>query len=342
MATEAVHVRHFAMATEFELLLHGERRDYLEAVAEEAMREIDRVEAQLSFYRMESDVANINARAAYHPVPVDGEVFQLLQRAKSLSDLTQGAFDITVAPLMRCWGFVGASGKMPDPEILQSARERVGMHHLLLNEDSLTVAFDRAGVEIDLGAIGKGYAVDRIVEMLHDYEIGSALFHGGTSTVYALGNPPGEESWKVAIQAPLLDSVDRSDREESGGQLVNLGDGVIVQTFGTPALEPMNDDMGHLALVALRDEALNVSAPHGKWFRSQSDGRRYGHVIDPRTGYPTNSGRLAALVLPSATDGDALSTGLLTAGATWIPTLEAQFPECRGLLVTRGGRTSGQ
>ena len=310
-----VQLEHRAMATLFEIALYGHDETYLLAVAEDVMREIDRLEAQLSFYREGSEIRRINTRAAYEPVAVEPGVFDLLIRARALSDITQGTFDITVAPLMRCWGFVGASGQMPDEKDIAQARSLVGMAHVTLDADDYTVAFDRPGVEIDLGAIGKGYAIERGVDMLREYEIESALLHGGTSAVYALGSPPNADAWQVAIQKPTTSRAIQANNV----------------SHGTSAEMPNEQEGNYLAVVELRDEALSVSAPHGKWFASQ--GRRYGHVIDPRTGRPTSRSLLAALVMPSATDGDALSTGLLTLGAAFLPTLRAHCPTMRALVA---------
>ena len=207
------------MATQFEITLYGENELHLSTVAEEVMREIDRLEAQLSFYRADSDIRQINAHAAYQPVSLDPRVYRLLERAQELNSVTQGTFDITVAPLMRCWGFVGASGQMPDPEDVEAARAVVGMHHVVLDPDEYTIAFDREGVEIELGAIGKGYAIEQCVEMLREYEIEAALLHGGTSAVYALGAPPDADAWKVALQKPLTSRYALEDRGEQWKRL---------------------------------------------------------------------------------------------------------------------------
>jgi thiamine biosynthesis lipoprotein len=288
---------HYAMATEFELLVYGDRETYLQSVTEAVFAEISRLEAQLSFYAPGSDISDLNRRAAHGPVVVEPRLFHLLQRAQALSEATGGAFDPTVAPLMRCWGFVGASGSMPTAEAIEAARERVGMHHIHLDNAAFTVEFDREGVQLDLGAIGKGYSVECAVELLREFEIEAALLHGGASTVYALGWPPDAEAWTVAVQRPF---------------------------------DPMPGR--YLTQFRLRDESLSVSAPHGKWFASE--GRRYGHVIDPRTGYPAGNALLAALVTPSATDGDALSTALLTLGPDGLALLGRLLPGCRALVAT--------
>jgi thiamine biosynthesis lipoprotein len=266
-----------AMATRFEIALHGEDEPRLRAAGEMALNEIERLEAELSLYRPSSQIARVNARAAREPVKVSPFVFRLLQQAQALSRETRGAFDITVAPLVRCWGFMGGSGKMPAPDDIAAVLAKVGCQHLLLDEASCSARFDVEGAMVDLGAIGKGYAIDCAAEILRDAGVTSALIHGGTSSVFGLGHPPEAEAWLVAIDGP------------PGGAPV--------------------------ATIPLRDSALSVSAAWGKFFTL--DGRVYGHVLDPRTGWPArepDAAVLAAVGLPSATETDALSTALLTVG----------------------------
>src|SRR2546423_1336850 len=148
-----------AMATRFELVLHGDDTIRLRSAGEEALDEIDRLEDQLSLYRAHSEIAELNRRAACQPVKVTPRLFTLLERAKRLSVETDGAFDITIAPLVECWGFMDGSGRLPDQETLAQARARVGMDLVQLDKSNSTVRFLHDGVMLDLGAIGKGYAV---------------------------------------------------------------------------------------------------------------------------------------------------------------------------------------
>ena len=283
------------MGTRFELVFNGADETFLLAAGEEALREIARLERQLSLYRDDSDLAEINARAAYEPVRVEPRLFRFIERAIRLSEATGGAFDFTVAPLMQAWGFIGGEGNLPEPETLEWARSVVGVSHLVLDEANYTVAFDKPGVRLDFGAIGKGYAIDAAAEILRDHEIESALLHGGTSSVYAIGSPPDTAAWKIALQNPL-------------------------------------DESAPFAIVNLKNAALSVSAPHNKNF--VSDGKRYGHILNPRTGLPAFGNSLAALVTPTATDGDALSTALLADGEDALPRIAAFLPEAQILLVT--------
>lgn len=267
-----VAVARNAMATRFEIVLFGKDATSLRAAGEEALNEIERLEAQLSLYRPSSEIANINARAAREPVRVEPSLFRLLEHAKRLSEETRGAFDITIAPLMRAWGLLGGKGKVPTRTELAQARACVGMHLVELDAKNFTIRFARPGVMLDLGAIGKGHAIDQAAEILCDAGVSKALVHGGTSTAYGIGGP-----WKVGIE---------SDKEDP------------------------------IAVVELKDTALSVSAVWGKSFRIGK--KTYGHVIEPRTGRPVQRALLAAVILPSATETDALSTALLTLGKTKI------------------------
>jgi thiamine biosynthesis lipoprotein len=303
-----------AMATRFEIVLHGSNEVALRAAGEEALGEIDRLEEQLSLYRPTSEIAHVNARAAQEPVRITPSLFALLERAQKLHAETGGAFDITIAPLVRCWGFMGGTGHLPSPAELAEARGKVGMHLVQLDAERFTVQFACEGVMLDLGAIGKGYAIERAVEILHDAGVSSALIHGGTSTVYGLGQPPEDERWKVAVENP-----ENRMGAQPGDEIRPLtptlfpADGEREKIGPSPSDREREKNHQPLAVVCLRNEALSVSAIWGRCF--QADGKTFGHVLDPRTGQPVERAVLAAVVLPSATETDALSTALLTRGA---------------------------
>jgi thiamine biosynthesis lipoprotein len=296
----SVNLARNAMATRFEIVACGENEVTLRAAAEEALEEVQRVEAQLSLYRRDSEVAQLNARAAREWVRVEPGLFRLLQQASALSQETGGAFDITVAPLVRCWGFMGGTGKQPAKAAIAEARKCVGMSLVILDPDKFQVRFAREGVMLDFGAIGKGYAIERAVEILREGGVTSAIIHGGTSTVYGLGKPPDQRAWKIAVEAPVL-----------------------------PDEQPTL-----LSVVELHDAALSVSAAWGKSFEAK--GKTYGHIIDPRTGYPADAADLAAVVLPSATETDALSTALLTLGLDGHDKIVGLRPQIRALAAKRG------
>jgi thiamine biosynthesis lipoprotein len=329
--SEPVRVACHTMATRFEIVLHGANPVSLRAAGEEALYEIQRLEAQLNLYSETSELSGINARAARKPIKVEPGLFQLLQRARALYRETSGAFDITVAPLMRCWGFMRDTGRVPHPSDLEAARALVGMDQVALNERDFTIRFAQPGVMIDLGAIGKGYAIELAAEVLREDGVTSALLHGGTSTVYAIGAPPGESAWKVAIEFPEeptpASNTDTRDPPSANER----------QPLAPWKASRDSSAKNILAVVPLCDEALSVSAVWGKAF--QSEDKLLGHVIDPRTGQPASRAMLAAVVLPSATEADAFSTALLIGGKEAQSDLAKTRLSARSLVA---GRSSPQ
>ena len=299
-----------AMATRFEIVLHGENPISLQAAGEEALEEIDWVESQLSIYRSDSQINRANHFAAAGPVQMEPTVFELLQRCKTLSQWTQGAFDITLGPLIRCWGFMGKTGLIPTNESIRRARKLVGMHLVHLDCKRFTIQFDKEGVMLDLGSVGKGYALERAKEILEANGVRSALLHGGTSTVATIGSPPNQDAWKIAIASPRKEKTEAENKELT--------------------------DAPPLGLANLKGESLSVSAVWGKSFRIAE--KEYGHVIDGRAGFPSTGTALAAVQTSDAADADAISTALLVDGKVGKSWLKKYFPNSRSFLLNQGNR----
>lgn len=311
------------MATRFEILLPGDDAVRLRAAGEEALDEIERLEAQLSPFRPSSEIAHVNALAAREPVRVTPPVFGLLEHAQTLHRETAGAFDITIAPLMRLWGFRDAPHATPSPhpscsslpgprlptaDDIAHARACTGMHLVHLDCPSFSVRFERPGVMLDLGAIGKGYAIEHAAELLREAGVLSALLHGGTSTVYGLGHPPDAAAWQVALGRPGAPAEPGADTSACA----------------------RNQDAWPSS-VNLCDESLSVSAV---WGRSvEVAGRILGHVLDPRTGCPAQNAVMSAVCLSSATETDAFSTALLTLGMDGFDLITRLRPGMRALVA---------
>jgi FAD:protein FMN transferase len=295
MEMKRLTVARNAMATRFEFVLVGEHETQLRAAGEEALDEIERVESRLSLYRSGSEIAEIN-RSGTAWVRVSPEVFALLTRAVAYWQLSEGAFDPTVAPLVRCWGFMKGSGSRPTDEEIAAGRQLVGMGKVQFDMEKNSIRFQRDGMMLDLGSIGKGYALDRAAEILLDAGVENALLHGGTSTILALGTDPEAGAWKVAIENPSAEGDDKV-----------------------------------LAVVELKDESLSVSAVWGKYF--EIEGKRYGHVIDPRTAWPAENVLLGAVLLESAEGTDALSTAVLLASDEELKRLAEKMPAVRHLQL---------
>jgi thiamine biosynthesis lipoprotein len=289
-----VHLSLFAMATRFELVLYGEDERHLRAAGEEALQEIERLDGQLSFYRNDSEINYLNQRAAKGFVKVEPRLFELLKQCMFLTVLTDGAFDVTVAPLMKAWKFIQDKGGVPTKAERQRALECVGMQNVVFDEESYAIRFQRPGVEIDLGGYGKGYAVQRAMGLLREGGIKSALLHGGTSSVATLGTPPDQQAWRIELPPGF--------QEEGNPKVINLV-----------------------------DACLSVSALHGKFFLSE--GKRFGHIINPQTGAAVTETQAAAVTGADAAVCEALSKTLLIHSVSWLETFAERFPEYSGLLV---------
>jgi thiamine biosynthesis lipoprotein len=285
-----------AMACDFELYLNAGQYPQASEVAVEAFDLIEQLEAQLTVYRDTSEVSGINRRAADEAVPVEARLFALLKQAGELHRETAGAYDITAGPLTKVWGFFRREGTIPDADALNEALAKVGGDKLLLDEATGSVRFTQAGVELNLGSIGKGYALDRADELMQAAGIGDFLWHGGRSSVLARGRSAlgGGLGWTVGIRDPV-----RSDRR--------------------------------LAEIDLRDRALATSGSSVQFFRHR--GRRYGHILDPRTGWPAEGIFSATVVAPTAAQADALSTAFYVLGVERALAYCQSRPEIGTLLV---------
>ena len=267
-----IRVYRRAMACRFEVTLDAADGEHVPA-ATLALDEIDRLEDELSVFREGSIVSAINRRAAAGPVVVPPHLIRLLAACRELHRDTEGAFDITTTPLSRCWGFLRRNARVPDAAAIDAARALVGAEAIHLDVEAGTVALQRAGTELNLGAVGKGYAIDRAAASLRSEGVAHALLSAGRSSLFALGGRGG--GWRVDLVSPLVE----------GRQLARL---------------------------MLRNAAVGTSGA-GEQF-VVAGGVRYGHVIDPRTGWPCSGVVSATVVASSAAQADALSTAFLIGG----------------------------
>ncbi len=272
-----IRVSRRAMATTFEVALPFGTPDAIPA-AEDALDLIDALEDQLTAYRDHSEVCRLNAAAAAGPVVVARNLFDLLAFAAALTNETAGAFDCATGTLIKAWGFFKRQGRVPPPEELADARAKSGMRHVVLNAEARTVKYRRAGLEVNFGGIGKGYALDLAADLLRNkWGVTSALLHGGGSSVRAIGAPPGRpRGWAVAVRHPWDET----------------------RTLGT---------------VWLTDQGFGTSAATFQYF--EYNGRKLGHLLDPRTGWPAAGTASASVVAPTAAAADALSTAFFVLGA---------------------------
>ena len=290
------HGSRVSMASTYTIDLYGTDREMLPLVAEMAFNEVDRIDGLMSIYKRGSSVSFINRQAAKKPVVVGPELFEFLQRCLSFSHESEGAFDITILPLMRVWGFLDDEGRVPSVNELQKVLSRVGYQKLTLNSKQRTIEFEQDGMSLDLGGIAKGYAVDRVVSLLKEYQIERALVSAGGSTLFALGTPPREKAWRVKIRDPV------SPRDPNKSALT----------------------------VRLKNQSLSVAGSYEQSFTIE--GVTYSHIMNPRTGRPIDGLLSVAVVTESGLEGDVLDNILFVKGLKEsksylmrYPTVEAYF-----------------
>ena len=267
-----------AMGSTYSVVLYGPDRDKLENAAELAFAEARRLDEELSNYKPESPWSQVNRFAAARPVAVPSELFDLLTACVAYSRQSEGAFDITVGPLMHVWGFYKGSGHLPKPGEVKAALEKVGYRNLLLDPKTQTVRFAKSGVEMDPGGIGKGFAVDRMAAVLRKAGIATALVSGSGSSIYALGAPPGQPGWTISIRDP-------------------------------------HDETKTVQEVVLKDESLSTSGSYEKFF--EADGRIYAHIMDPRTGFPAQGMLSVSVITPRTIDSEAWCKPFFINGRAW-------------------------
>lgn len=267
-----------AMGTTYSVVAYGRDQNVLIAATEQAFEEVRRLDRMLSNYRPESELSQVNRLASERPVAVSPEMFRLLAACVEYGRLSQGTFDITVGPLMRIWGFYKGSGRLPHRAEIRGVLGRVGYRSILLDPRAQTVRFARQGVELDPGGVGKGYAVDRIVAILKEHGLSSALVTAGGSSIYALGAPPDEQGWKVKIRNP-----------KNPGETIDE--------------------------VTLRDLSMSTSGNYEKFFRAE--GRLYSHIMDPRTGFPAQGMLSVSVIAPKTLDSEVWAKPFYILGREW-------------------------
>jgi thiamine biosynthesis lipoprotein len=268
----------YCMGTSFNIVAYGTQRERLESAIADALREAQRLDGLLSNYLPESELSRVNRLGTRGPMTLSSELFQFLLACSAYSRASEGTFDITVGPLMKVWGFYKGTGELPQPEEVAQALERVGYTNIILDEQNMTVRLAKEGVELDPGGIGKGFAVDKMVEILKHREVDSALIVAGGSTIYGLGTPPNEPGWEVTIKDPRQPSK-------------------VAETL------------------SLKNEAVSTSGNLEKFF--WADGKIWGHIIDPRTGYPAMGTLSVSVIAPRSVDSEAWTKPYYILGRLW-------------------------
>lgn len=266
------------MGTNFDVIAYGTHHQRLESAIADALKEVKRLDLLLSNYRSESELSRVSRIGSHRAVTLSSELFQFLSACRAYSEASEGTFDITVGPLIKAWGFYKGTGQLPQPEEVMRALDKVGYTNIILDDQNQTICLTKEGMELDPGGIGKGFAVDKMAEILKCYELHSALIIAGGSTIYALGRPPNKPGWEVTIKDPRHPSK-------------------VAETL------------------TLENESVSTSGNLEKFF--WEDGNVWGHILDPRTGYPAKGTLSVSVIAPRSVDSEAWTKPYYILGRLW-------------------------
>ncbi|MDD5748826.1 MAG: FAD:protein FMN transferase [Actinomycetota bacterium] len=265
----------FTMDTTLDITIEGRGKNSKND-AEACFEVARRIESKTSRFKKESDVSKINKLAGISPVKVSDDTFQIINRSFELSKLTDGAFDITIAPVMKIWGFYGKKYKIPETSEIKEALELVGWKKVKIDSASRTVMLTKKGMEIDLGGIAKGYALDELCRTLRKRGVRSALVNFGGS-IGVVGKRPDGKDWVIGIRNPR-------------------GQGADI-----------------LGEVRVKNCFISTSGDYERFFTKNN--KRYFHIFDPSTGFNPENTISATVIGSSGTTTDAFSTALVVMGA---------------------------
>lgn len=294
-----------AMGGEFQVVFNLAQYEQAMEAGLAAIRLLEPLEDMMSFFRPRGELGRINALASFGPVPVSPELWDLLRFCRELWEKTDRAFDITAAAIWEAWGFARRQGRLPSQSELDEAMGSVGWDFVEMDEANKTIAFRKPGLKLNLGSVGKGYALDRLAEAIEGHGVKDFLLHGGKSSILARGSRievvggdfSGGKGWPVGLADPL-----------SRG--------------------------GRLGEIAILDQAVGTSGTAFQFF--YHEGKRFGHVLDPRTGFPVDHCLSVTVIAATAAEADALSTAFFVTGPAAAQAICEKMGNIGAFFVVQG------
>lgn len=286
------------MGSRFDISVVEKNEKKANEYIEIAIVEISRIEKLISSWDVNSQTTKINNHAGIKPVVVDVELFDLIKRSLSISKLTDGAFDITYASMDRIWKFDGSMTEMPSEKKIKNSVAKVGYQNIILSEENKTVYLKLKEMKIGFGAIGKGYAADMAKKLLKSKGVTAGIINA-SGDMNTWGKQPNGDDWQVAITNPL-------NKNKS------------------------------FALLPITNGAVVTSGNYEKYV--SINGKRYAHIIDPRTGYPSSGIISATVFAPKAELADALATSIFVMGTEVGLNRINQLPKIECIIIDDNGK----
>ncbi len=290
------------MGTRFRIVLYAAQKDAATRATASAFRRISHLDHTMSDYRPTSELMCLCAKSGTGPIKVSEELFYVLERSQNLARRTEGAFDVTVGPAVKLWREARRERNLPDAKLLTEAMARVGYRHMQLDAKTRTVHLLQEGMSLDLGGIAKGYAADEALRVLKSHGIERALVDAGGDVVVGKA-PPGNLGWKIGV-APL---------------------GAIQLP------EFQSESQSSARTIMLENASVSTSGDAEQFL--EIDGKRYSHVLDPRTGVGVLGPRGVTVIASSGTLSDALATAVSVLGRREGRALIESFEDTSALYV---------
>lgn len=286
------------MGGRFDITLVAKDSLTAEQSIDEVISEISRIEFLISDWKSTSQVSEINQNAGIRPVKVDKEVFDLTKRAIHLSQITNGAFDISFAAVDKIWKFDGSMTAMPSEESIKKSIEKIGYKNIILDSINSTVFLKLRGMKIGFGALGEGYATNKCQVIMQAKGIQSGIINA-TGDMSVWGTQPNGKPWNIGLTNPFHPK-----------------------------------DL--LAIIALKNTAITTSGSYEKFV--VFNGKRYSHIINPVTGYPATGLCSVTILGPNAEIANGFSTSAMVLGKKEATKLLNNFPNYQYLFITDSGK----
>lgn len=287
------------MGSRFDITIVAEDSVIAAQRISQAITEIDRIEQLISDWIPGSQVSEINRAAGIHPVKVDRELFELTRRAIEISEISGGAFDISFAAMDRIWKFDGSMEELPDSATIQQAISKIGYTYIVLDSSASTIFLSRAGMKIGFGATGKGYAADKARALMQSLQVRAGIVNA-SGDMATWGSQQNGKPWKVGVTNPFK-------RNKT------------------------------LKVLSIRKAAVTTSGDYQKYV--EIDGKRYSHIINPKTGMPSYGLTSVTVIGPNAETANGFSTSIMVLGKEKGLQLLKRFPDYACLLLTPEGKT---
>ena len=286
------------MGSKFEITLVDKDSLSAEKNIDKSVSEIRRIENLISEWNLETQISEVNRNAGIKPVKVDAEVFALTEKGIYFSQLTDGAFDISIVAMDKIWKFDDSMNELPSEESIRNSVKNVGYQNIILDKTNSTIFLKNKGMKIGFGSIGKGYAADKTRELMKSFGVKAGIINA-SGDISTWGTQPDGTPWAIGINNPFRDDT-------------------------------------IAAVLYLKENAVTTSGSYEKY--AEINGKRYSHIMNPITGYPSTGLTSVTVVGPNATMANGFSTSIMVLGRKKGLKLIKKFPDYQYLLITDAGK----